>query len=75
MDVMVAAGEVVTEFVGEKDGEERGGEGQAREKQLRMMVGERKYLEESIEGGGLIVGVGGGKMGAGKEGSEEREKK
>jgi len=75
MDVMTAAGEEMAEFVGEKNGEESKREGQAGEQRRRIFVEEREGADEFVNGGGLLVGVRGGELGAGHEASGERAEK
>ena len=74
-DVVMTASEVVPQFVREQNGEQRDRERQSREKQGRMMVGERKHLEESVERSSLIVGVGHSKMSAREKRSEKSNEK
>ena len=75
VDAVVAAGEVVAEFVGEQDAHERRGEGNAQEKQARF----EKRLEigdgEIVERGLLADGVRRGELGSGGESRECRENK
>lgn len=72
---MMAAGEIVPEFVSEKNDEERDRKRQSREKKRRVQVSKTKRLKESVERGGLIVGIGCGKMRAGDERGEKGEEK
>jgi hypothetical protein len=74
-DVMVAAGEEMAEFVGEKNGQESGGEGEAGEKSGRIFVEESEGTEEFVERGGLMVGVSDGELCASGEAGAEREEK
>jgi hypothetical protein len=71
MDVVVAAGEVVAEFVDEQDGEEREGEGQAGDKCEWVFVEERERVKKFVEVDGFVFGVGGGKVSAGYEACAE----
>jgi hypothetical protein len=74
-NVVMAAGIVVAEFVRQKNCEEREREGESCEQGSWMAIGDAKHLHEGVEGGGLIVGVGGREMGAGNQRSEERDEK
>lgn len=77
MNVMVAAGEEMAEFVGEKDGEESCGERHAGEKAERILVEKGEGAEKLVERNRLVVSVGHGKLRAGnkasrKSGEEEK---
>jgi hypothetical protein len=71
MDVMVAAGEVVAEFVDEQDGEKRESEGQAADECYGMFVKERQRVYKFVEVDGFVFGVGGCEVGAGDEAGAE----
>jgi hypothetical protein len=71
--VMVAAGEEVAQFVGEKNGQQSGGEGQADKESGGVFVEESEGAEEFVERGGLMVGIGDGELGAGGQTSTESE--
>ena len=62
MNVMVAAGEEMAEFVGEKNGQQSDGKGKASQEGGGIFVEESKSAEEFVEGGGLVVGVGDGEL-------------
>ena len=75
-NVMMAAGEEMAEFVGEKNGEQSEGEGEAGGEAGGMLVEKFEGANEFVEGDGLIVGVGDGELRAGDEAgakSEEEE--
>ena len=72
---MVPAGEVVSQFVREENREQSNRERQSGKKQRRMMIRSREGSEQSIEGSRLIVGVSGGKVRAGDQRGEHRNKK
>lgn len=69
VDAVMAAGEVMPKFMSEENDKKRDRKGQPIEEKRGMKVGEAKGLEKSIEGRGLIVGIGGREMRAGNEGS------
>ena len=77
MDVVVATGEVVAEFVDEQNREERQGEREAGDECERMLVEERESVEKFVEVYGFVFSVGCGEMGtgdeAGAEGDEEKK--
>lgn len=75
MNVVVAAGEEVAEFVSEKNDEQCDGKGQAGEKASRILVEKSEGAKEVIERDGLIVSVGDGELRAGGEASAERQEK
>ncbi len=75
MNVMVAAGEEMAEFVGEKNGQQSDGKGKAGQESDRIFVKESEGAEEFVERGGLIVGVSDGELRARGEAGAEREKK
>jgi len=72
---MTAAGKEMAEFVGEKDGEEGESERQAGKQRGGVFVEEREGADEFVNGGGLLVGVGGGELRAGHEAGGEGAKK
>ena len=74
-DVVMAASEVMTEFVCEKDGQERESERQSSEERGRVFVKERKIVDEFVEGDRLVLGVGNGKLSSSDKASAKREKK
>ena len=75
INVVMTTGEVMPEFMGEENDEQRESEGDAVQEISGMKVGEAEGLEEGVEGGGLVVGIGSGEMRAGDERGQEREKK
>ena len=74
VDVMVAAGEIVAEFVNQENGQECEREGKARDESEWMFVEQRERVEEFIEVDGFVFGVGGGEVRAGYEAGAESEK-
>ena len=72
-NVMVAAGEEVAEFVGEKNGEQREGEGEAGEESGRMLVEKFVGVDKLVERGGLILGIRIGELSARREAGAKRE--
>lgn len=70
-NVMVAASEKMAEFVGEKNGEQGEGEGQASSESGGMLVEKLEGANIFIERRSLIVSVGDGKLRAGGEASAE----
>ena len=75
MNVMMAAREEVSQFMGQKNRKQRNRERQTRQQQRRVMVHQRKRLEESVQRGCLIVRVRRGKMCARKQACEQRKNK
>jgi len=75
MDLMVAAREVVTEFVSEQDGEQGHREGQAGDERRRLAEGETKGVKEGVEGSGLVACVGGREVRAGDQASKKGQEK
>ena len=76
MDVMVATGEEMAQFVGEKNGQQSDGKGKAGQEGGGIFVEESKGADEFVEGGGLIVSVGNGELRAcGQTSAEGEEKK
>ena len=71
--MVVAASEKVTELMGEKNGEQSDSEREAREQSGGIFVEESEGAEELVDGYGLVVGVGDGKLGAGDEAGAKRE--
>ena len=59
---MMAAGEVMAEFMGHENYKKRERERQAIQKRGRVKVSEAEGLEESVERGSLIVRIGSGEM-------------
>lgn len=72
---MVAAGEEVAEFVGEKNSEESGGERHASEKAGGIFVEESEGAEKIVERDGFVVSVSDGELSAGGEAGAERGEK
>jgi hypothetical protein len=70
---MVAARKEVAEFVGQKNGEEREGEGEAREESGGMLVEKFVGADELVDRGSLILGIGVGELSAGYEAGAKRE--
>jgi len=64
----MAAGKVVAEFVSQQDHEQGESKGHARKNRSRVKVGEAEGLKESVEGRGLVVGVGRGEVRSGNQG-------
>lgn len=75
VNVVAAAGKEMAEFVGEKDGEQRECERQAGEKRGGIFVEQRQGTEKLVNGSGLLVGVGEGKLRAGDKARGERAEK
>ena len=71
MNMVVAAGEEMAEFVGEKNGEKSGSEGKACEKGGGILVEECEGAKELVEGRGLIAGIGDSELGASGEAGAE----
>ena len=71
--MMVAAGEKMAEFVGEKNGEQGESKRQACGEAERVLVKKSKRAEEFVEGEGFVPSVGGGELCAGDEASAEGE--
>lgn len=65
MNVMVAAGEEVAEFMGEKNDEQCGGKRQASEKASGILVKKSEGAKKVIERDGLIVSIRNGELRAG----------
>ena len=61
--------------MGEKNGQERGGEGEAGEKRYGIFVEESKGAEEFVEGSSLIVGIGDGELRASGQAGAQGQKK
>src|SRR5712692_6376788 len=75
LDSMIAAGEPVAELVGQENAEQGKRERDAGEKKARRRDNCAVEAEEVIEGNGLVVGVGGGKLRAGGERRQQRHHK
>jgi hypothetical protein len=75
VNVMVAAGKEMAEFVGEENGQQGGGEGQAGEKGRGIFVEKSEGAQEFVERSCLIVGVGEGELGACGQAGPKREEK
>ena len=73
MDVMVAAGEEMPEFVGKENGQQSDGKGKTGQESGGIFVEESEGADEFVEGSGLIVGVGDGELGACCKASTERQ--
>ena len=75
VNVVMAAGEKMAEFMSQQNSEQREGEGQAGEQRGGMLVEERVGVEEFGERGGLILLEGDGELRAcgqsGAEGEQE----
>lgn len=74
-NVMMAAGEEMAEFMSEENGEQSESEGQAGGESGGVFVKKSEGVEEFVEGDGLIVGVGDGKLSAGDEAGAKSEEK
>ena len=74
-NVMMTAGEEMAEFMGEQNGQQSEGEGQACCKGAWVFVKKGEGFEELVEGNGLILRVGEGKLSSGDETGAKREKK
>lgn len=73
VNVVVAAGEVVAEFVYEQNTEKSKSEGQAADERERMFVEQGECVQEFVKVDGFIFGVGGGEVRAGDEAGAEGE--
>src|SRR5262252_2799108 len=73
IDAVMTAGKIMSQFMRQKNCEERDGKGDSAEEKRRMLIGEAKGFKERIEGRGPVVSISGGKMSAGDERSEKRE--
>ena len=71
---MMTAGEEVAELVGEKNGEEREGEGETGEESGGMLVEKFVGADEFVDRGCLILGIGVSELSACREASAKREK-
>jgi hypothetical protein len=71
---MVAAGEIVAEFVNEENGQESEREGKAADESEWMFVEKSEGVEEFVEVDSFVFCVGGGEMRAGYEAGAEGEK-
>ena len=75
VNVMVTAGEKVSELMSKKNDEKRGGERQAGEKRRGTLVEKSESAEEFVERDGLILRVGSGELCAcGKAGAKSQKK-
>jgi len=72
---MMATGKKMAEFVGEENGHQGQGKGQAGDERGRTRVQELEGRDELIPGDGLVMGIGDGEMRARDEASAEREEK
>jgi hypothetical protein len=72
-NVMMAAGEEMAEFVGQENGEQCEGEGEAGGEARGMLVEEFEGAHKFVEGDGLVLRVGDGELRAGDEAGAERE--
>ena len=70
---MVAAGEEMAEFMGEKNREQGESKGKAGGKTGGMLIEKFEGMDKLVERGGLIVGVGDGELCAGCEAGAKRE--
>ena len=74
--MVMAAGEVVAEFMDEQDGEERQRERQAADQREWMFVEKSERIQKFVEIDGFVFGVGCGEVRAGHEaGAEGDEEK
>jgi len=72
VDVMMAAGEEMAEFVREKNGQKGRGERQAGEKTSGILVEESEGAEKFVKGDGFIVSIGSSELRACGETGAER---
>ena len=75
MNVVVAAGEKMAEFVSEQNGQERQRERQSGGEGERVAIDEREGANEFVPGDGFVVGVGDGEVRAGHEAGAKRQEK
>ena len=67
MDVMMAAGEEMSQLVGEQDHQQREGKGQAARERQGVTIDQGESANEFVEGDGLVVVVGDRELGTGYE--------
>ena len=76
MEVMVAASKEMSQFMSQKDPEQRRRKRKSRQKSGRMFIKQREGPQQFIEGHGLIVRVRHGELRAcDKAGTERKQKK
>ena len=73
--MMMAAGKEMAKLVGEQNGEQREGEGQAGGKSCGVSVKKSEGVEELVERNGLILRVGDRKLSSGDQAGAKRENK
>ena len=75
MNVVVAAGEKMAEFVGQENCQERQREGKSGGQGQRVAIDEREGVNEFVPGDGFVVRVGDGEVRAGDQaGAQGHEK-
>ena len=74
-DVMMTAGEEMAEFMGEQNGEQGEGEGQAGSEGRRVFVKESEGVEKLVERNSLVLRVSDGKLSAGDQAGAKSKKK
>ena len=73
--MMMAAGEVMAQFMREQNAKQRQRKRQSRQQRRRIAIDQSESLQECIERSGPIVRVGGGKMRASNQRSNQRQDK
>src|SRR5208283_605035 len=74
-DVVIAAGEVMPQFVRQKNRQQRYREGKSGEKRGRMAIGESERLRKSVQRRSLVVRIGRSEMRACQETRDQRQEK
>ena len=75
LNVVMTASEVMPQFMGQKNRQERNSEGNSVEKKGGVAIGEAKRFEQGLERSSLVVSVSRGKLRACDERSQKSEKK
>ena len=75
VNVVMATGEEVAEFVSEENRQQRKREGESSGEGERVTIGQREGANEFVPRDGFVVGVGDGEVRAGDEASAQRQQK
>jgi len=75
MNMVVAAGEKMPEFVGEQNRQERQREGESGGQGQRVAIDEREGVNEFVPGDGFVVRIGDGEMRAGDQAGAQGQEK